>query len=1265
MPRIFTGTYAQSPLYQFVDGAIKNIAKIRAKYPHHHAGIDSDERKEAQQLALVAESALTIAHTSVFYHFNNGTTPGLIALGKLGYNALKLHSLIESIKTRETILTYDIITNLPKYMANIPETANLTRTILTILDNHKHELIKDAAKIKGSNIDVIFEKIKSKIIELKLEEQPNNPPLNVLIPFITDHLIIDLWVPKDPMAFELMTLIANMIQEAPDKIFDVVPFIDPKIAPNLLQSRIIGALIRHFGAFSLEHIENTDDLSPSYVYNVTKEHGLKIYDAEEYYQHRTYFLHNTLRPALKRYLATQGPVHAETVPSAKAVITIAISKMYGESARTSLLKRFVDIEQEAINADVASYEISLISLGQALDIPTKDVLFQVNKKLALTQQFMNNLRHRLEAYNLQSTGALLEATQDRSLQQECEENEYLRCDLSFLNERLPTELPGGTTGPMAVGGPFIQIKSELSSSINEKINTLKINEKELIEKISQLTKTAIIEFEQQLNQINAKSVEAFLQENITPQEKIECYLSFNEQRHLLQQAISDLIENTKRVISTDSNADFTQILHTTNTLREKIQADTVTANEKIYTLKIQLSENLTKSSLSADPRILQAQLNDHQHQLLAIKTYQQLLREQLNSFTSHITFKQIELNDAQSNAHRINDQQTILQKTKHLKLNEMTLLLEQLKTNTSKTSANPTHKVQLFTELTAILKLLQENQNTNKFPFKAIERVMEPNLPAKQNGLVFDHLITYLKLELKDYKDYRERQERLFKKSPSPEEFKTMYAQLSAAIIKKIASVQRKINKDQELSTSTQNIRQTIQSIEQQQKNLLDEEQQLFDQQQSLQTKIQEITKEIEGFSKEKASIIDALSQAQANEVLHENNQKALTHAIAMLLDIASLKSKVELTGININDAELAEQLPLLQNTLEGLIEKSKAFNSIINQLTNPRVYEKTLSAMNDMLSAIHQQMISISQERAIRLQNHVPAVPMLEEQPNALIEPRALANDAEKRKELVNTFTLNLNAYKNTLLADTSMFDFIITNDKLARITLLDQVIDSLSNYAQSAEYENLLLIIRSHISDFKGVHLQSRLNKITATVLDFEQGLLEPESIALRDLENQQAAECLNQIKPQNTAYVDSINKLHEKINILRRYGETLIQKQSPSGSLVVQLADQLKRNTNHFIINHGGQVPSSPEYQAFREQFTARLHSEDDILSKDKSGFGRIVANIAFVLSWLIPGSLKPILNQAPFSLFSIKTKDEQHLDEIQSAENELKKTIHQAG
>ncbi len=1266
--RVFSGTYAESRLYQVMAEALQKIAEIKIKYPPNLVGPDTEERKEAQQLVHVAENALKIFHGSILSKFDHGKAPGFFDLPGIGINAKHLYTLSNSIKTRETMLAHDVILLLPEYIAK----ANLlgpisNNAIIALLEKNKQALFKDAAKISGPNIEQLFDNIKAKIMALELGNQTDDPQHNKLALFITDHLLIDLWMPKDPMSYELMAFIADMIKRAPDKIFHLVPFIDPKIIPNLLQSGLIGVIVRIFGSFHLEYIDNTHSDSPSYAYNVTEAHETKIYNAEDYYAHRTFFLHNTLQPALRRYLAGV--------------------------ARTALLKRFINIEHQSLLNDFKSYQSTWVAPANVAERPLNimDELNLQNQKLTLTQQFVTTLTMRLQQYNDMPLATLLQ-TKAQPLFDEYKANEPLDFESSFLNAPLPTELPGGTDYPNAVGGPSIQIKNRLNLSLFQQLESLKANEQHSIEQISQLTNRAVLEFEQQCHQI----MDAILTNQSTLQERIECHLNANQQRQQLQQSISTLIQRARQFIPNYSRTNFSPVLEAVSGLLLKIEDHEAASNQQIASLSTQLEKakldiRFAETLQSADPREFAAIFDKNKHDLELLKTHQVTLREQKESIVLNNASKQAELQRLRLDSENLEVPQKSLQLLIAEATREIIRLNQTLQDTAKQIETDAKHEQRRIDKLTAIKTIITNDLHTKKIPFKAIDCAIEGISNPSKLTSGFDKLLSSFKdkdqkalsgfdlfiislnqkLNIQEFNEYRKHQEKLFKSNPSPEAFNHMTQLLFTAIDAKIAIMTEAINKEMVLRKKISQIKQDIQTLDQQQQAELNQQADLSNQQQLLQLQIKELTEDLSHLNQEQIKISATIEQSTKQETELENTQYVLTALIEILSDINPLRHSIESIGDTTDETDHSQSLSEFKHVLAELVDKTNAIQKAINTSTESVHYLKTLSAIRDMLDTLEERITSIIKEKAIRSKARELAIltadiiPSLENPSsidNVINEPLPRSPDmTKKRQALIREFISNINAYQSCQQNQLGLLNFVIANNREPQITFITTLLRELTQYADSGDTNCLLNLIRSNIKMSKNLELQSMLNKITADVLDFEDGLLDTENSETCELKDQQAEAVLNQLSSQNSTYVVLIRELKKQISDMQRDGVKLTQKTLPTGDALTRMAYQLKRNINHFIISHGATPPRKAVYQEFCEKFTARLHSEDNIMSKGKGLMKRIIANIEFILLWLIPKCLQ-LVTMPRFSFFSSKTPEDQHIVNLETIAHELHRSIH---
>lgn len=249
-----------------------------------------------------------------------------------------------------------------------------------------------------------------------------------------------------------------------------------------------------------------------------------------------------------------------------------------------------------------------------------------------------------------------------------------------------------------------------------------------------------------------------------------------------------------------------------------------------------------------------------------------------------------------------------------------------------------------------------------------------------------------------------------------------------------------------------------------------------------------------------------------------------------------------------------------------------------------------------------------------------------------------------EERKTVVNNFLLpKLDAYcenriqqhtiKKMLRSDKERFDFIAN------------IKDGLANYVVSGDNASVSALIEVHKKRFHGVHFQTILNKITVELFDLSQKIPQnynqEHSVSIDVIaRHQQAIEILRSKEATQYNYVIAINKLFALINdMAEKWPETNL------------LTDKLRQDIDRFVISHPNTVPDEKAYNQFTTLFTARLHSEDDELSKHRAAWKANLANIMIgVLTLGIALGIKLVhskWSEGRYSLFFDKTRRQQQI------------------
>lgn len=203
-------------------------------------------------------------------------------------------------------------------------------------------------------------------------------------------------------------------------------------------------------------------------------------------------------------------------------------------------------------------------------------------------------------------------------------------------------------------------------------------------------------------------------------------------------------------------------------------------------------------------------------------------------------------------------------------------------------------------------------------------------------------------------------------------------------------------------------------------------------------------------------------------------------------------------------------------------------------------------------------------------------------------------------RKSLVSEFALKLtNASEH------------VSNDDF--ISLLKPLLDT---FQRSGDKTPVLDLINKHISTFPGKNFQAILNKIIIDLIDFDKKIpanFTDESLPDENLMELHTNALAVLAKLEHTQYVEKTNGLYEQITIMRNHGTMLKEIDEPCGDSVCRLADKLQTDLDHFVSAHENSLPDETAYANFSRDFSARLHSQDDEMSKHRAVWKPVMANI----------------------------------------------------
>ncbi|MDR3441441.1 MAG: hypothetical protein P4L65_00310 [Legionella sp.] len=253
----------------------------------------------------------------------------------------------------------------------------------------------------------------------------------------------------------------------------------------------------------------------------------------------------------------------------------------------------------------------------------------------------------------------------------------------------------------------------------------------------------------------------------------------------------------------------------------------------------------------------------------------------------------------------------------------------------------------------------------------------------------------------------------------------------------------------------------------------------------------------------------------------------------------------------------------------------------------------------------------------------------------NQALEARIL-----QRTRLVDeTLILNLNNYWAERKKRYSIKDALSPKDKSKRHKFIETLTEKLQEYAISGDSTQVLHLIEQKMPLFPGIKLHVILNKITSELMDLDHKIPDNyhEARPIEEDFDTKHARAIAQLEKHQQAhpdYVKAINNLYE-----------LIQKMHDSWP---ELTQKLRHDVDRLVLAHPQNIPDQIQYNQFKKQFTARLHSED-INDSQRSSWKLNLANIAVgILTLGIALGIKLIhskIVEGRFKLFFEKTNNEE--------------------
>ncbi|MDI9818831.1 MULTISPECIES: hypothetical protein [unclassified Legionella] len=222
-----------------------------------------------------------------------------------------------------------------------------------------------------------------------------------------------------------------------------------------------------------------------------------------------------------------------------------------------------------------------------------------------------------------------------------------------------------------------------------------------------------------------------------------------------------------------------------------------------------------------------------------------------------------------------------------------------------------------------------------------------------------------------------------------------------------------------------------------------------------------------------------------------------------------------------------------------------------------------------------------------------------------------------DARKELAEKFESALDRYLEQRKKKYPVKDSISRSDLIKRAQFITRLQNELATYINTGNSQPILELITANKTQFCGLHLRPILNRLVVAIKaldaqipqDKATYITEEKVIHDQDLHDEALAvlETLND-RPQ---FVSAMKNLYARIEKLKAHD-------GDEGKIAQDLADCLCARADKFVIDssQADNFSDKEAFKAFHSDFMTELHSQDDVMSEDKT-WKSFILNLAIGL------------------------------------------------
>ncbi len=355
-------------------------------------------------------------------------------------------------------------------------------------------------------------------------------------------------------------------------------------------------------------------------------------------------------------------------------------------------------------------------------------------------------------------------------------------------------------------------------------------------------------------------------------------------------------------------------------------------------------------------------------------------------------------------------------------------------------------------------------------------------------------------------------------------------------------------------------------------------------------------------------SYLAETSSPQQINTLIERYKKTVVDIIQQDKRLNQLKINVAKIEDTLTNERIKKAIDLQATSQESMIDKGTLLlNKVIVTLTELKINAKIFTTNEPQESMEKQQEYSQKldaiekfwEELSIGLEFNETDLPFLGTQLKTIESLKTeITQELQKSKDT----TRHLENRVQERVKVTEALQARLSEEH-PQYSLREALNTQLDTYKKSGDSAFVLSFLSEKKVRFSKSKLASFLNTITADLMDLDQKIPTNYQDTIQESDSQTDAANVKVIleKYKSSSYPQAIENL-----------QTLIKQTADKWAETIPLTQKLTQTLHSFVLKHPTKLPTPDEFQRFKRHFTARLHSQDDLMSIHKKAWKGHLAN-----------------------------------------------------